>query len=71
MIPSLGILNSVTSLEGSIAFHEKALWLKLRFPLYPCIMNFFIRMQLASPELKPNEYRYLLYLTLICKKLEI
>lgn len=67
MIPSHGILDSVTLPIGWIAFHKKAIWLGVRFPFY--VRKFLMRMPLALGHLMPNGWRYRLCLTLISREL--
>lgn len=43
MILMLETNDSDLPLEGWIAFHEKSLWLKLRFSLYLFVRKFFSR----------------------------
>lgn len=63
MIPSLGVLDSGTSPIGWTTFHDKALWLRVRFPLYPIIRNFLTKTQFALGKLMPNGWKCLLCLT--------
>lgn len=62
MIPIPEALDSATLFEGLIAFHEKTLWLGLKFPMYPFIKKLFIRTQLMPIQL--IGWRYLICLTL-------
>lgn len=55
MIPISKAKDSNLSPEGWIAFHEKRLWLRLRFPMYPYVRKFFIRTQLVPSQLLTNE----------------
>lgn len=69
MIRNPGVLDSMALPTVWTTFHEKALWLGVRFPLYPFIRKFLILIQLLSRQLMPNGWRYLLCLTVICRKL--
>lgn len=63
--PTLDALDRATPPIGWIIFHKKDFWLRLRFILYPFIMKFSMRIQLAPGQLLPNGWKYLLYLTFI------
>lgn len=48
MIPRPTVLYNETPPAGWIAFHKKALWLEVIFPLYPFIRKYLRRFELVQ-----------------------